>query len=85
MIKKTLFGLLALIVALVLAVAINTLRKGSRQLNVPPLAVLPVDQAGAASRLGEAVRLSTISARDDAKLRELESVRVGTEAACARR
>ena len=68
MIKKTLFGLLALIVVLVLAVAINTLRKGSRQLDVTALAALPVDQAGAATRLGEAVRLRTISSRDDARL-----------------
>jgi carboxypeptidase PM20D1 len=68
MIKKLLMGLLALVLMLAAAVAINTLRKGSRQLDVPVLAALPVDQAGAATRLGEAVRFRTISARDDATL-----------------
>ena len=52
MIKKIFLALLALIVLLVAAVAANTLRKGSRQLDVPPLAVLPVDEQGAAKRLG---------------------------------
>lgn len=68
MIKKFFLGLLALLLVLVAAVAANTLRKGSRQLDVPPLAVLPVDEQGAAKRLGEAVRLRTISSRDDAQL-----------------
>ena len=58
-------ALLALLVLLVAAVAVNTLRKGSRQLDVSPLAALPVDEQGAALRLGEAVRLTTISSRDD--------------------
>ena len=68
MIKKIGLGLLLLVLALVAVLAINTLRKGSRQLDVAPVAVLPVDEAGAASRLGEAVRLRTISSRDDAAL-----------------
>jgi carboxypeptidase PM20D1 len=67
-IKKIGLGLLLLVLALVAVLAINTLRKGSRQLDVAPVAVLPVDEAGAASRLGEAVRLRTISSRDDAAL-----------------
>ncbi len=61
-------ALLGLLLLLVAVVAVNTLRKGSRQLEVAPLAVLPVDEAGAAARLGEAVRLRTISSRDDATL-----------------
>lgn len=65
MIKKILFSILGLLVLLVLAIAINTLRNGSRQLTVPPLAPLAVDQAGAASRLGEAVRLKTMASRND--------------------
>ncbi len=65
MIRRLLLGLLALLLLLVAAVAVNTMRKGSLQLDVPPLAVLPVDEEGAARRLGEAVRLHTISSRDD--------------------
>jgi carboxypeptidase PM20D1 len=68
MVKKALWGLLVLLAALVAVLAINTLRKGSRQLDVAPLAVLAVDEAGAAQRLAEAVRLRTISSRDDANL-----------------
>jgi carboxypeptidase PM20D1 len=67
-IKKIGLGLLLLVLALVAVLAINTLRKGSRQLDVAPVAMLPVDEAGVASRLGEAVRLRTISSRDDAAL-----------------
>ena len=60
--------MLAVVVLLAGAVTVNTLRKGSRQMEVAPLAVLVVDEAGAATRLGEAVRLRTISSRDDAAL-----------------
>ena len=67
-IKKVLLGGGVLVLALVVAVAVNTLRKGSRQLDVPALSVLPVDEQGAAQRLGEAVRLRTISSREDAAL-----------------
>ena len=68
MIKRFFLAFLALLLVLVAAVAVNTLRKGSRQLDVPPLAVLPVNEQGAAQRLGEAVRLRTVSSRDDASL-----------------
>ena len=68
MFKKLSLSALALLLLLVAVLAFNTLRKGSRQLNVPPIAVLPVDEAGAAARLGEAVRLRTISSREDATL-----------------
>jgi len=53
---------------LIAAVGFNTARKGSQQMVVAPLAPIKVDEAGAATRLGEAVRLKTISSRDDAKL-----------------
>ena len=66
MIKKLFMGLLVLLAALLAVVALNTLRKGSKQIEVASLAVLQVDGAGAAMRLGEAVRLRTISSRDDA-------------------
>lgn len=68
MIKRILLGLLAIVLLLAAAVAINTLRKGSRQLEVAPLAAIAVDEAGASARLGEAVRLRTISSREDAML-----------------
>ena len=68
MLKKTLWGLLALLVLLATAVAINTVRKGSRQLPVEPLAPVAVDATAVAARLAEAVRLQTLSSRDDAQL-----------------
>ncbi len=68
MAKKIAWGVLALLLGLVAVLAINTLRKSSRQLDVSPVPVLAVDDAGAAQRLGEAVRLRTISSRDDPNL-----------------
>ena len=68
MAKKIAWAVLALLLGLVAVLAINTLRKGSRQLDVPPVPVLAVDEASAAQRLGEAVRLRTISSRSDANL-----------------
>ena len=67
MIKKILLGLLALVLLLAATLGINTARKGSRQLEVPPIARLPVDDAAVAQRLAEAVRLRTESSRDDAQ------------------
>ena len=68
MIKKTLLFLVIVLLLLATAVGINTWRKGSRQLVVTPLAPLQVDEAGAASRLAEAVRLRTVSSRTEAGL-----------------
>ena len=68
MAKKIAWAVLALLLGVVAVLAINTLRKGSRQLDVPPVPVLAVDEASAAQRLGEAVRLRTISSRSDASL-----------------
>ena len=42
-------------------VAVNTLRQGSRQLSVPPLPPLAVDEAGAAASLAAAIRMRTES------------------------
>ncbi|WP_237219079.1 M20 family peptidase [Rhodoferax aquaticus] len=67
MVKKILWALLALLLALVAAVGINTVRKGSRQLQVPALAPVPVDEKAVAERLAEAVRFKTVSSREDAK------------------
>jgi carboxypeptidase PM20D1 len=68
MLKKSLFLLLVLVLLLAAVLGLNTWRKGSRQLTVAPLAPIAVDEAGAAARLAEAVRLRTISSRDDARL-----------------
>lgn len=68
MIKKIAIALLVVVLGLAAAVGINTARKGSRQMEVAPLAPAKVDEAGAAQRLAEAVRTRTISSRDDAAL-----------------
>jgi carboxypeptidase PM20D1 len=68
MIRKALLGVVAVLLLLVALVAVNTLRKGSRQMGVPAIAPVAVDEVGASARLGEAVRLRTVSSRDDANL-----------------
>ncbi len=65
MIKRLLQGLLAVALLLVVVLAVNTLRKGSRQLDVAPIAELAVDKQAAAERLAEAVQARTISSRTD--------------------
>lgn len=66
MLRRLLLGLLAALALLAAAVGVNTLRQGSRQLDVPPAPPLAVDEAGAASRLAEAIRARTVSSHDDA-------------------
>ncbi|MET0311884.1 MAG: M20 family peptidase [Burkholderiaceae bacterium] len=68
MIKRILLVLLALVGLLVAAVAVNTLRQGSRQLDVPPAPALAVDEKGAGERLAQTLRFKTISSYDDANL-----------------
>ena len=68
MIKKILLAVFGLLLLLVAVVAVNTLRKTSHQLQVTPLTPVAVDKAAAAERLGQVVRLATVSSRDDAKL-----------------
>lgn len=68
MIRKMAMGVLAALLLLAAVLGVNTLRKGSRQLDVPALTPLVVDATDAAARLGEAVRLRTISSREDASL-----------------
>lgn len=68
MIRRLFLGLAVLFVLLALAVGINTARKGSRQLQVQPLAPVAVDAKAVAERLAQAVRLRTISSREDARL-----------------
>ncbi len=66
MIRKLLLWLALAVLALVAVLAVNTLRKGSRQLDVPPISELAVDKTAAAVHLAEAVRARTISSRTDA-------------------
>ena len=65
MIKRFFWALLALLLLLVAALALNTLRQGSRQLNVPPIPVLAVDKKAAAEHLSEAVRARTITSPEN--------------------
>ncbi len=68
MVKKILLFCLAMLLVLVATVAINTLRKTSRQLQVPALELLAIDKAAVADRLAQAVQFRTISSRDDPNL-----------------
>jgi len=68
MIKRALVGLLVLVLLLVLAVGGNTLRQGSRQVEVPPFAAIAVDEKAAGESLAAAVRAKTVSSATDATL-----------------
>lgn len=61
MIKRVLLGLLVLVLALAAVLLANTLRQGSRQVQVPPLAPLAVDKAAVAEAMAQAVRAKTVS------------------------
>ena len=65
MLKRIGWGLLMLLVLVVLAVAVNTLRHGSRQLQVAAITPLAVDEQAAAESLAVAIRARTISSRTD--------------------
>ena len=65
MIKRVLWVVFGLLLLLVAAVAVNTLRHGSRQIQVPPAPALAVDEKGVAERLSGAIRFQTIASRED--------------------
>ncbi len=67
MIRRLLLWLLAAILLLAAVLLINTLRQGSRQMSVPALPKLAVDQDGAAASLAAAVRAKTVSGLLDPK------------------
>ena len=68
MAKRILLALAALLLLLVAAVAVNTWRQGSRQLDVPPAAPLAFDEKAVADKLAAAIRLQTISSLEDPNL-----------------
>ncbi|HMN77138.1 MAG TPA: M20 family peptidase [Burkholderiaceae bacterium] len=68
MMKRIFVALLALVALLVLAVAVNTWRQGSRQIDVPRLAPIALDEQAAAESLSAAIRARTVSSHDDATL-----------------
>ena len=61
MIKRVALALLGLLALLVLVLVANTLRQGSRQVSVAPLARIAVDQAGLVDTMAAAVRARTVS------------------------
>ncbi len=65
MVKRLFLVLIAVLLLLVAAVAVNTLRQGSRQLNVPAIPVLDVNKQAAAEHLSEAVRARTITSLEN--------------------
>jgi carboxypeptidase PM20D1 len=69
-IKRALWFVLGALLLLAAAVAVNTWRQGSRQVDVPPAPPLAVDQRAVAERLAGAVRFQTISSFEDARLNE---------------
>jgi carboxypeptidase PM20D1 len=60
-IKRLLLGLLALVLLLTAALLANTLRQGSRQVQVAALALMAVDKAAVAESMATAVRAKTVS------------------------
>lgn len=68
MLRKIFLTLVIALLVLAAVVAANTWRKGSRQIQVAPLPPIAIDNAGAAERLAQAVRLRTVSSREDANL-----------------
>jgi carboxypeptidase PM20D1 len=65
MIGRALRGLLALLVVLALVLAVNTVRQRSRQLDVPPIEDVAVDEGAVGASLAAAIRAHTISSYED--------------------
>ena len=68
MTKRILLAILAALLLLAAAVAVNTWRQGSRQLQVAPAPPLAFDVNTVADKLAGAVRFRTISSADDPSL-----------------
>jgi carboxypeptidase PM20D1 len=65
MIKRVFLAVAVLLLLLVAAVTVNTLRQGSRQIHVPPAPPLAFDEKGLADKLAGAIRFQTIASRED--------------------
>ena len=76
MLKRIALGFALLLAGLIVVLAANTLRQGSRQIEVAPVAPLAVDESAAAQRLAAAVRLRTLSfdGRDGASAGEFRKL-----------
>ncbi|MBI5257482.1 MAG: M20 family peptidase [Burkholderiales bacterium] len=68
MLKRALWALLGLLLLVAAVLAVNTLRQGSRQLQVPPVQGVAVDEQAAAASLAAAIRARTVSSYTDASL-----------------
>ncbi len=68
MLKRVVMVVLGLLALLVAAVAVNTWRQGSRQVDVPPFALMAIDEKAAGESLAVAVRAKTVSSPTDAAL-----------------
>ena len=68
MLKRVVMVVLGLLALLVAAVAVNTWRQGSRQVDVPPFAPMAIDEKAAGESLAAAVRAKTVSSPTDAAL-----------------
>lgn len=64
MIKRIFVVLLGIVLLLAAIVAVNTLRKGSRQLNVAAVPMVPVDEKAVSERLAGTLVFRTISSYD---------------------
>ena len=65
---RLLLAVVVVLLALAAAIAVNTWRHSSRQLDVPAVTPVAVDGAAAAAHLAEAVRARTVSSVTDAQL-----------------
>ncbi len=72
MLKRVSLALLLALLALAAAVALNTWRTPSRQLQVPPAQRMAVDAQAAAQRLAGAIPMRTISSFEDARRNSAE-------------
>ena len=76
MIKRVFLGLLLVLAALAAAVGINTWRTPSRQVSVPPVQKVAVDEQAVAKRLAGAIVFKTVSSQDDPNLNGDEFVKL---------
>lgn len=72
MLKRALLFVLAALLLLAAAVGVNTLRQGSRQVQVAPAAPLAVDANAVADKLAGLVRFQTVSSVEDPALNREE-------------